>query len=399
MEKLFDKSLNKFLTYIISFATLHTSLICLVLIPFLKDHKMTAIEISMLLTIRKVVKIVADIPFGMIFDKFGAKAVFVVGRILKISSFFVFLLKPSFSVFAVAIFLDGFSYSAIYGKISAYIYNHLSRIDKTKIYARCIAIYYFSVDVVHSVFSLATAILLKAYNYDILIYCSIAIGMTSLLIAFFLPKDKEKIANNYNKKSSGFKDILKTLRDIMKGNKTLLYLLMFHGIGNFIAWQFGSVGSMVLLDMKYSASDTAFVGSAAKVFMGLGCLLPFFVFKNGIKIRSAVKLFVIFIILGIASAFVYQAWFFVAFMLSTIFFYTLIEVSIEQKFESLSDPKIRGTVTAIGWFFCSIITAFSIILVGFFAEIHSYKMGLIALLSLLIILLAYIMPKLYKIKD
>ena len=118
MSKPFN--LKRFLTGTISFGAVHSSLICMVLIPFLKDSGMLPLQLSILLLIKKLVRLVSDSIFGMLFDKFGAKPVFLLGRLLKLCSYFFFLAKPSFLTFSIAVLLSGVSYSAVYGEQCQY---------------------------------------------------------------------------------------------------------------------------------------------------------------------------------------------------------------------------------------------------------------------------------------
>jgi MFS family permease len=388
---------KKFLTATVSFATFNTALICSVLIPFFRSNGIGPLQLSLLLTVRKIVRIFTDLPFGILFDRFGGRTVLFIARISKIISFFILLLEPSFKVFFCAMIFDGLSYSALYGKVNAYIYNHLSIHNHTEKYARFIAIYYMTIDVVIATFAFAAAVLLKYYGYNILIYLSIAFTVISLPLIKFLPKNSTLELNAA--KASNFKEIFATLVYLLKYKRGMLYLLLFYGLGNFAAWQFGSVGSMILLDMQYSPSAVAFVGSAAKAAMAIGCLLPILYFKHGITIKSSLVIFIILLGLMCIASVTYNSSLFVFIMLLTIFSYTLIEVSIEKEFEKMSDPKIRGTVTALGWFFCSILTSFSIMFIGYFAERINCKLGFVFLSILLFSFIIFLATKLLRYKE
>ncbi len=75
-------------------------------------------------------------------------------------------------------------------------------------------------------------------------------------------------------------------------------------------------------------------------------------------------------------------------MIFAILLYTLVEISLELEFEKLSDPRIRGTVTSIGWFFCSIFASVSLMFLGFVSKIASTKTAMIVIcfVSLLMVL-------------
>jgi len=276
-------NLNLFLTKTISFATLHTSLICMVLIPFIKSCNFGAVELSLILSIKKFTRIFTDVPFGIIFDKFGAKTVFFLGRALKLISFFILLLEPSFITFSIAMLFDGMSYSAIYGKVNAYIYNVLSANNIISKYQKAASIYYFIMDVVLSGASFIAAVLLKSHGYKILIYISIIMNLFSLIILIFITEENVTNRDSNSYKSASIIEMCKTLVYLFKTQRIIIWLLLFYGFGNFIAWQFGVIATMVLMDMNYSASQVTFVASAAKIVMAIGCLFPMFGFKKGIS--------------------------------------------------------------------------------------------------------------------
>ena len=122
-------SFPRFLTETISFGALHSALFCTVLIPFLTNSGLLPLQLSIILLARKLVRLLSDSVFGMAFDKFGPKPVFLIGRLLKLSAYFLFLLPASFETYLLAVLVSGVSYSSIYGKVGAYIYNTLSAIQ------------------------------------------------------------------------------------------------------------------------------------------------------------------------------------------------------------------------------------------------------------------------------
>ena len=79
--------LRKFLSNTFICSALHTSLISCVLIPFFKSVAMVPLQISLLITIKRLVRLIGDTFFGVIFDRFGAKIVFLSGRLMKLISY------------------------------------------------------------------------------------------------------------------------------------------------------------------------------------------------------------------------------------------------------------------------------------------------------------------------
>lgn len=387
-------NIKKFLSITTLFGVLNTSFICMVIVPFFKDCGMIPIQLSIILLSKKIVRLFFDPFFGLLFDKYGAKIVFFIGRILKLFSFIILgWCHHSFLAFIIAMLLDGVSYSAIYGKIGAYIYNTLSANHKDNFYSRLISIYYFFADIMIASMSFSASFLVKMYGYNTLIYISIIMNIISLLILlFFIPNNKQQKQKQFISKS--FKEIVNTLFVISKTNPVFLYLLIFYGIVNFISWQFGSVISLILLDTGYDASKLAFVGAMYKIITSIGCLLPITLFKNGLKVKTCCKLFLTLSLFGVFASVIYTSKIIVILMCMIVFFYTLIEVSIEKTIDSISDKKVRGTAISIAMMFCSIFTNISIILSGIIAQYLSYKIVLFTIMTCIFTMMFFLNKKL-----
>ena len=396
MRAIFRK--YRFLANTITFGVLHTSLICVVLIPYFKDSGMLPLQLSSLLLIKKVGRLVFDSFFGLMFDRFGAKPIFIIGRFCKLISFVVLLFEPSFSVFAVSMLFDGISYSSIYGKIGAYTYNTLSFNNKLQFYPRAMSIYYFVNSAVISTMSFTASILLKQYGYHFLVIVSICLNIFSILFMIFvIPKNTKQEDKKFVSKS--LKDIVKIVLSVSKEKPQFLYLLLFYGLVNFFSWQFGSISAMILLDMGFQNSSVIQIGAICKIAMSVGCCISIIFFKNGIKLKSCLNIFTIFVLFGLATSFIYNGYILSVLMCVMVLSYTTIEVSIEKTLDKVSNQKIRGTAVSLAMTFCNVFTMLSIALVGIIAEIFSYQVGLIVNVLMVCAILVLIIKKLKNITN
>lgn len=376
MSKIFKP--YKFLASTITFGVLHTSLICVVFIPFFKDSGMLPIQISSLLLIKKLGRLICESFFGLMFDRYGPKPIFISGRICKLISFLVLLCKPSFAVFAISMLFDGISYGSNYGKIGAYTYNTLSHNDKLSFYPRAMSIYYFVNSGMMTTMSFVASILLKYYGYNLLVYISICLNIFSILFMILvIPRHTEQEKKKFVSKS--FKDILKTVLSVAKEKPQFLYLILFYGMVNFFTWQFGSIVAMVLLDMGFKNSSVVQIGAIFKIVMASGCFVSIVFLKNGLKLKYCLNLFSLFVIICLITSFTYDGYILSVLMCIVSFFYTATEVSIEKTLDSVSNPKIRGTAISLAMTFCNIFTMSSLALTGVLAQIFSYKIALIVI--------------------
>lgn len=389
--------INRFLAGTISFGVLHTSLICCVLIQYFKDNGMLPLQLSIIIISKRILRLFCDTFFGIIFDRFGAKIVFLLGRLLKLTSYFILLYFPTFFGFIIAMLLDGASYSSIYGKISSYIYNNLSARRKLKLFPRAMSLYYFCTNMTTSMMSFfAGILLLSSYKYNIIIYISILTNILSICILIhFIPSRKISDLKFTNK---SYKDIFVALKILLTQQKSgFLSLICFYGIISFMAWQFCSISSLILLDMGITSAQLAICGSVLKFTMSIGALMSFFMFTHGIKIRSCVVLLTLILLFGIISAIIYRPIIFYIFCITIVLVYTLIEVSIERKIEYFSVKTIRGTIISIATTFCSLIAISSNLFVGFIAQHYSYKLSLTLLLSSITIILLILIKKTWNL--
>lgn len=387
--------LYRFLSSTIAFGVLHTSLICCVLIQYFKDSGMLPWQLSIIIVSKRILRIFCDSLFGILFDRFGAKVVFLIGRLLKLLSYIILLYFTNFYGFVVAMLLDGASYSSIYGKISSYIYNNLSVRKKLKLFPQAMSLYYLCIDFSVSMMTFFAGLLLKIYGYDTLIYISIATNVFSIcLLIRFVPSANQELKQF---KAKTIQDIFLTLKEIIKTKPQFTYLICLYGTLSFMAWQFISISSLVLLDMKLSSVELAMCGSLLKFIMGFGALISVIIFKQGLSLKCGAKILSFSMLIGIISAIIYNPWFFYIFCALIAFIYTTIEVSIENNFEYFSDKKIRGTAISIAMTFCSFIAIISNLFIGIVAQNINYRIGLIILLALLFLLVFYLTIKISKI--
>jgi len=389
--------LSHFLTSTISFGVLHTSLICCVFIQYFKDSGMLPLQISIIMVSKRILRLFCDGFFGLLFDRFGAKFVFLTGRLLKLLSYIIVLKFANFYGFVIAMLLDGASYSSIYGKISSYIYNNLSLKKKLDSFPQVMSIYYLCTNFSIAMMTFFAGILLKMKGYDTIIYISIIMNVSSIFILIKYISGYDKNIEKF--RSKNFRSIFISLKETFTLKKQFKYLILLYGIVSFMAWQFHGISSLVLLDMKVTSVDLAFYGTFLKITMGLGAVFSIFISsKKTISLTKCINIFLTIIVIGFISAFVYNPYFYYCFCLLLVFSYTTIEVLIEKNFEHYSDKKIRGTSISLAMTFCSVLAMFSNLLVGFIAQYLNYQIGLIVLMFIILSIVLFIDVKNLKLK-
>ena len=394
-----------FLSITTLFSVLNTSLICMVMVPFFKENGMLPMQLSIILLAKKIVKLFSDSFFGILFDKYGAKYVFLIGRLIKLGSYFVlYLAAPKLIFFVIAMVLDGLSYSAIHGKVSVFIYNNLSINNKINLYNRVVSAYYLLSNLLIALMSFSAGVLLKQYGYNLLIQISIITNILSLSLLFFIKNyshnnTREQTDNTNNKKCKkqpSIKTIINNVKIMLKEQPIFLYLVVFYSIVNFMSWQFGSMASLILLDMGLSPTKLATAGAGLKIFMSIGCCLPIFLLHNGIKINKCLNIFTIIILLGVLTSLIYSPVIMICFMYVMVLLYATLQTSVEKTMDKISNIEIRATAISMATTLCTMITIISISLTGLIAEYFSYKLSFFITMSLLLCVLIVIKRKIHN---
>ena len=245
--------------------------------------------------------------------------------------------------------------------------------------------------------SFLAGILLKIYGYNLVIYISIFMNIISIfLLIKLIPNNDNSDVNGFRAKS--IKSILDKLKIVASKNHLFYYLIAMYGVLVFFAWQFGSIASMVLLDMGMDGTGVATLGSMVKICMALGTFFPVFFYKNTLSLNKIMLILLLFVFLGTLSASLYDIYMFCAFMLLIELVYVILEVSLEKNLEEISDKTVRGTAISIAMTFSNIIAVIANLVVGFIAQYTNYKTSLCIIFYIMFFVCCFIFLKIKKSK-
>ena len=395
-------NLKKFVLGNSIYSFFNASLISIMLIPFIKSNNNDPLQVSTIISSRSVAWFFCMYLCGIIFDRFGAKINFLLGRLADIIAMFL-LLNPTFQNLVLAMIIFGFSQGTIYGKYTSFIYNSLSASNKLNIFTKIASFYYFIFDISLSFMSFASALLLKKYDYNVLIYISIVMKIVSFVaILYFIPNYKN--SNLMQFKSASIKEIFVVVVNCLKKSKQLQYLTLFYGILNFITYPlFMVIGDMLLLDKGFSRSDIGFYTMILNICSAVGTLMPVLLFKNGWKVKNCLFITFLQMLLTLMICCIYNfktfSYSFMIIGFITCATFSIIGVSVEKKFEAFSNKKIRGSIISFAISIGNLIRIIDIMIIGFLAKYFSYKEGMVAVMMPIVLLCFYILIKLRDIKD
>ena len=394
-----DWNLKTFTIKISTFGALHATLFSTLMIPFLKANGLLPLQLSFILVVKRITRVFFDLFIGVVFDRFDARFVFLLGRVLKICSLSLLLfIKPSFELFLIVMFLEGVSYSCTYGKPDSYIYNQLQHHSTTDIYPRIVSIYYVVMDLAISFSAFLGGFIFSKYGYSPVIAISIFTTILAIIVVMdFIPKkDQHESESTYTTKS--FKETIITVAGLIKKSPQLIHLILMYGILQFFAWGFFQIASMIWLDIGFDGAKISYVQSINNILLVVGSSLPIFLCKKGINLRLCSCLVCFEGAFLLLTSTFYSAILLVGFELIVMFIFTVLEVSIEKKFEFFSDKRVRGTIVSVALSISNFIDFCSTMLIGFVAQKYSYRTAFNVFVLIMLILMLLNAKMVYNIE-
>ena len=390
-------SMKKFFVSNSVYAFFNISFLIIILVPFLRSKNFTPLELSSILSAQELSMFICMYIGGILFDKLGARNVFLIGRMCDITALLL-LLSNNLYVVIFGVIVRGAGYGIMFGKYTAYIYNVLSIKGKLNFYARFSAGYYFIWDIGISVAGFLASILLKTHSYDFLIWISVVYKVLALLAVFyFIPSNKNPEYNFENYKSSSIKEIFSIIIECVKKDKRFAYLLLFYGLLNFITWDLAvKIGDLIFLDIGWNAPQMAKYTTILSFIMGASTIIPMIFFPNGISVDKCVKITFIQLVLLLCFSVIYNDKLLLFIFAILCMTFSLFEVSIEKSFEEVSNKKVRGSVISIAISIGKMMTIISTMLVGVMAKYLSYRAGMIVISTVVLLISLFLMVKLMK---
>ena len=384
--------INWFLIKTFICSALHTSLISCVMIPYVRHLGMLPVQISIIITSKRIVRIFGDAFFGLFFDRFGAKTLFIVGRIMKLCCYLLLLQHTSFWWLCFTMVVYGLSEGTVQGKVSSFIYNNLKANDSIKKFPKAMSLYYLFIDGHLAMMKFLTGILLGKYGYNVVIYISIIMNITSIiLIIMLIPDNKENNLQQFI--SHSFKDVINKLIFILKQDKIILHIMIVYGILVFFVWQFGSIASMVLLDMGMSDVNITFIGGIMNLCMIAGTIISLIFFQQSVSLKKVCVSLCCVVFFGTITTLSYNMYLFCVFMAIIDLCYVVCEVALEKNLEFFSDKHIRGTAISLALITSNLVSSMANLLIGFIAQIASYKLALNIIMLMVFFILIFFARK------
>lgn len=311
--------------------------------------------IGVLLAVWMVVSVLAEVPTGVIADKFSKKWSLVLGHVMQVLTFTAWLVFPNFTGYLIGFALWGVGEAFLSGAFQAYLYEALDSKNKKafgKVYSRSSA---FNMLAYMSGGLAAFAI---GPDYPLLLILSVAVSAVSLGIALSLPRTPSTVAVEMRPK------ILSGALRAIRSSRVLRHILVFAVI---VQCLMGVVGEYLPAYYHQVGTPTRFVA----LIISLGSASAFLLYWWMHRVEAKIARYQLLIILVCTGLFA------LSFMGGTIvavvgfFLFTrmlrVMSVHNETQIQHHAPDESRATLGSLHSFTAKLLGAGVITLIGFFA--------------------------------
>lgn len=319
--------------------------------------------VAVLLVLKNISSIFADIPSGILANKINSRSYFAIARLTRILS----LLLLYFKHYTLGMIVYGFSMSGFSGKINSYIYNILKKHNEEGRYQKIISSFYMFTNAGYFISGPVAIFMHKKLNhsYEALIIASIIFTALSVPLLFFM----ENIKNETQKKKYMLKEIKPWLlnRDhlIKVSNMSMLFLMM---------WQYGNLFN---LSLNAYNIDRYSIVLARNCLFALSITSSFLSYKLNLQINhnKVAKILMAQVTLITISSFINQALMSVC-CLVTLAIAPFLMSNTENSLERSLESKFRYTVSSISTSIASTLNISMSLLFGYIINSKGAKLSI-----------------------
>jgi MFS family permease len=326
-------------------------------IMFGERGDVSAAGIGLLLAIWMIVSVLAEVPTGIIADKMSKKWSLVLGHVMQLATFTIWLFFPNFTGYLIGFIIWGIGEAFISGAFQAYLYESLDDANKKafgKIYSRSSAFTMLA----YTAGSLAAFAI--GPHYSLLLVLSVVVSAISLWITLSLPATHSKVEVEVEIKPKVLSSALKVIRD-----KPLLRRILFGAI--IVQGLMGMLGEYLPAYYHQVGTPTQLVALLISVGSATAALLYWWMHH----LETQISKYQLPIILGFTVLFALSFIGGIAVAVIGFFLFTrmlrVMSVNNETQIQHHAPNDARATLGSLYSFIGKVLSAVLLGLVGLFA--------------------------------
>jgi MFS family permease len=345
-----------------------------------RESGIAQLGMSTLLIIMQVTKLIADLPTGIIADRYGRRNLLILANICRISFMALWAFLPSYSSFAIGMALWGISMSCLYGNTEAYIYDQLKIEKREGFFAKIVGRYYAIQNIAISAGSFLGGYFFLYGGHKIILLLSTIPMLLGIIACLKMPNYHFK---DFDKRGNIQKvNILNALKESYQ-NKKILTLLAISAINDALFIFLIDLNTTLMVNLKFQEKNMAIlVGTmgVARIFTNFFAGYTVQIFKP----KTVVSLMLLAFTVMIITANIYN-YAIVIMVIIYLIFYGFVDLAIKTRIQDVITSGTRATVMSIASFCVSILAIALNTTDGFVTNAYSNR---VAIMVIFIALLA-----------
>ena len=324
-------------------------------IMFGQRGAVSAAGIGVLLTTLQITTVVAEVPTGIIADKFSKKWVLLAAKLMKALAFLSWLLMPSFIGYFIGFILWGIAEALNSGAFQAYLYESLSADNKSKfgpLYARVNSMTAFAV------LAAFGGSFIIGPRYNLLLVLSVLACLAAMYFAATLPAGERIVAEEKPRILAG------AVKHIY-GTVALRELLM----GAIIV---GCLANVLVEYMAFYYTQSGVSLKTLPLILAVGNIIGILLYWHMSKLEVFAKKYKLALLVGtgvvFAVSFSFGTFGVVLGYLVMVRVARFATVHYESTMQHLSQDATRATIGSIYSFVAKLLAAGLFMSIGFFAQ-------------------------------
>lgn len=344
--------------------------------PFMVESGLSPLSIAITFVTFFLGMQIFEIPSSIIADRFSRKKVIMFASVVILFATVIFLFSHSKVAFIMHMFLVGIGIALFSGTVEALLYDELKAIGKEDKYQKVFAVLRIAISAGIGTSLVLSSFLVK-YGYDIIVWISLTFTAISLVIFTFFMKETPRTKDVESAHS--FREIFHEGARTIFNNKRLSFtvlLAIFFATGSMVNSDIAMINAINLGWLKENIARVFAVNTIAE------CILTFIFAKYcaNISVKHLhIAMMAVFLcaIVGLACGKMWSIFFLFPMWWLNILQEIVVSGQVQIEAKSSSRATTQSCISMFfGMHYCLVMLA-----LGFIANLYSYKIAIMVILS------------------